>query len=127
MTLTDEAALIRGLSITLVGRLSLLNPAYVMPALRKHLMQLLSDLEHASDHAQKEGFRPPWLKPPPPFTTKPVRGGPPFFPSTSPHLSEYFSPQSFLRARTPCFLSIRDVACGMKCLRVIALPGYVEG
>lgn len=67
MTLTDEAALIRGLSITLVGRLSLLNPAYVMPALRKHLMQLLSDLEHASDHAQKEGFRPPWLKPPPPL------------------------------------------------------------
>eukprot|EP00884_Botryococcus_braunii_P019426 jgi/Botrbrau1/6167/Bobra.0344s0008.1 len=54
VTLTDEATIIRGLAITLVGRLALLNPAYVMPALRKHLMRLLNDLDNATDYNQRE-------------------------------------------------------------------------
>jgi hypothetical protein len=37
-----------------VGRLAKRNPAYVLPALRRHLLQLLVELEHSADTAHKE-------------------------------------------------------------------------
>ena len=47
----------RGLAGGVVGRLAGLNPAYIMPAARKHLMQLLNDMEHSPDSKQREGAR----------------------------------------------------------------------
>lgn len=55
MALNDEAGVVRALAIRVVGRLAGRNPAYVMPALRRHLMQLLSDLDHLPDSGQREG------------------------------------------------------------------------
>eukprot|EP00798_Chlamydomonas_sp_ICE-L_P022752 gene22752-29919_t len=49
LSLNDEACAVRSLSIRLVGRLSNKNPAYVNPALRRHLLQLLTDMEHSPD------------------------------------------------------------------------------
>lgn len=37
---------VREYAISLAGRLSEKNPAYVLPALRRHLIQLLTYLEH---------------------------------------------------------------------------------
>lgn len=37
-----------------VGRLSHRNPAYVLPALRRHLLQLLQELDHSADAQPKE-------------------------------------------------------------------------
>ena len=45
----------RALAVGVAGRLAALNPAYIMPALRKHLMQLLSDMELSPDSKQREG------------------------------------------------------------------------
>ncbi len=42
VTLNDEDVQIRSIAVQLTGRLSSTNPAHIMPALRKHLMQLLS-------------------------------------------------------------------------------------
>ena len=39
----------------LVGRLSEQNPACVNPGLRRHLLQLLTDIEHSPDIKHKEG------------------------------------------------------------------------
>eukprot|EP00897_Mesotaenium_endlicherianum_P005918 jgi/Mesen1/5354/ME000267S04502 len=50
----DEAFEVRELAITLAGRLATRNPAYVLPALRRHLVQLLVDLEHSTDSRQRE-------------------------------------------------------------------------
>jgi FKBP12-rapamycin complex-associated protein len=36
------------------GRLSILNPAYIMPSLRKTLLQLLTELEHSGVGRNKE-------------------------------------------------------------------------
>lgn len=55
VALNDEAGVVRALAIQVVGRLAGRNPAYVMPALRRHLMQLLSDLENLPDSGQREG------------------------------------------------------------------------
>ncbi len=37
------------------GRLAGRNPAYVNPALRRHLLQLLTDMEHSPDSRLREG------------------------------------------------------------------------
>lgn len=47
--LNDEVKDVCATTIQLVGRLANRNPAYVLPALRRHLLQLLNELEHSSD------------------------------------------------------------------------------
>ena len=54
----------RALAVGVAGRLAALNPAYIMPALRKHLMQLLSDMELSPDSKQREGELPKTALPP---------------------------------------------------------------
>ena len=55
VALNDESSTVRSLTIQLAGHISATNPAYVMPALRRHLMQLLSDMDHSPDSRQREG------------------------------------------------------------------------
>lgn len=55
VALNDESSAVRSLTIQLAGAISPTNPAYVMPALRRHLMQLLSDMDHSPDSRQREG------------------------------------------------------------------------
>jgi hypothetical protein len=43
---------VRAVAIEVVGRLSVENPAYAMPSLRRYLMQLLSDMDNALDSRQ---------------------------------------------------------------------------
>lgn len=57
VALNDESSIVRSLTIQLAGAISPTNPAYVMPALRRHLMQLLSDMDHSPDSRQREGER----------------------------------------------------------------------
>eukprot|EP00755_Sulcionema_specki_P016013 Sspe_Gene.60940::Locus_33682_Transcript_1_1_Confidence_1.000_Length_2304::g.60940::m.60940/K07203/MTOR, FRAP, TOR; serine/threonine-protein kinase mTOR len=58
MSLNDEILEIRELVGELIGRLSQLNPSYILPCLRRQLLQLLSILEHSLDpHAQEEALR----------------------------------------------------------------------
>eukprot|EP00727_Mastigamoeba_balamuthi_P000853 m51a1_g10765 putative protein atypical group (2524) ;mRNA; r:20614-29506 len=52
--LNDEVFEIRELAITVIGRLMIRNPAYVMPSLRKTLIQLLNELEYSGDNRVKE-------------------------------------------------------------------------
>jgi len=52
--LNDEAFSVREIAIELVGRLASMNPAYVLPALRRLLLQLLTDLEYSADSKHKE-------------------------------------------------------------------------
>ncbi|KAH3759091.1 protein kinase [Pelomyxa schiedti] len=52
--LNDECFEIRELAIVIIGRLTLRNPAYVMPSLRKTLLQLLTELEYSGDNKSKE-------------------------------------------------------------------------
>ena len=52
--LNDEAFSVREVAIELVGRLATMNPAYVLPALRRLLLQLLTDLEYSADSKHKE-------------------------------------------------------------------------
>jgi FKBP12-rapamycin complex-associated protein len=54
VALNDESSTVRSLTIQLAGHISATNPAYVMPALRRHLMQLLSDMDHSPDSRQRE-------------------------------------------------------------------------
>lgn len=54
VTLNDEVFEIRELAIITIGRLSSMNPAYVMPSLRKTLVQLLTELEHSGMSRNKE-------------------------------------------------------------------------
>ncbi|KAI3435635.1 hypothetical protein D9Q98_001694 [Chlorella vulgaris] len=54
VALNDESSRVRALTIQLAGAISPTNPAYVMPALRRHLMQLLSDMDHSPDSRQRE-------------------------------------------------------------------------
>ncbi|KAG0576661.1 hypothetical protein KC19_5G097200 [Ceratodon purpureus] len=54
IALTDEAYEVRELAITMAGRLADHNPAYVLPALRRHLLQLLTDLQHSADSKSRE-------------------------------------------------------------------------
>ncbi|BDA44527.1 Serine/threonine-protein kinase TOR [Coccomyxa sp. Obi] len=55
VALNDESGTVRALAVAVAGRLAALNPAYIMPALRKHLMQLLSDMALSPDSKQREG------------------------------------------------------------------------
>ena len=54
IALNDEHFEIRELAICALGRLSILNPAYIMPSLRKTLIQLLIELEHSGLGRNKE-------------------------------------------------------------------------
>ena len=48
IALNDEVFENRLIAVRLIGRLALHNPAYVMPSLRKTLIQLLTELEYSS-------------------------------------------------------------------------------
>lgn len=54
ITMNDEVFEIRELAVIIIGRLSTLNPAYVMPNLRKTLVQLLTELEYSGMSRNKE-------------------------------------------------------------------------
>lgn len=47
MSINDEVFEIRELGICIIGRICALNPAYVMPFLRQHLLNYLNELENA--------------------------------------------------------------------------------
>ncbi|KAK9433284.1 armadillo-type protein, partial [Lipomyces doorenjongii] len=52
--LNDEVFAVRQVSIRIIGRLTNINPAYVMPPLRKTLIQLLTELEYSTNSRSKE-------------------------------------------------------------------------
>ncbi|XP_038044243.1 serine/threonine-protein kinase mTOR-like [Patiria miniata] len=54
VALHDEVFEIRELAMCTIGRLSNLNPAFVMPSLRKTLIQILTELEHSGVGRNKE-------------------------------------------------------------------------
>lgn len=54
IAMNDEHLEIRELAICTVGRLSTVNPAYVMPGLRKTLIHFLTELEHSGMSRNKE-------------------------------------------------------------------------
>ncbi|KAJ8929828.1 hypothetical protein NQ314_017426 [Rhamnusium bicolor] len=54
IALQDEVFEIREVALFTIGRLSCMNPAYVMPSLRKVLVQLLTELEHSGTGRNKE-------------------------------------------------------------------------
>lgn len=54
MTLNDENFHVREAAICIIGRLSKINPAYVVPSLRKTLLQFLTDIEYATTPRGKE-------------------------------------------------------------------------
>lgn len=54
MALNDEMFRNREVAITIIGRLAQHNPAYVMPSLRKSLIQLITELEYSTATKQKE-------------------------------------------------------------------------
>ena len=58
VALNDEVAQVRATAIASIGRVSARNPAYAMPALRRHLMQLLGDMNQAPETRQREGMYP---------------------------------------------------------------------
>ena len=58
VALNDENAEVRLIAIRLVGRLAPRNPAYALPALRRHLLQLIAELEHSAEsHIRTESAR----------------------------------------------------------------------
>ncbi|KAJ8764782.1 hypothetical protein K2173_009184 [Erythroxylum novogranatense] len=52
--LNDEDFEVREFAISVTGRLSEKNPAYVLPALRRHLIQLLTYLDQSADNKCRE-------------------------------------------------------------------------
>ncbi|KAH7427560.1 hypothetical protein KP509_10G049200 [Ceratopteris richardii] len=54
ITLNDQSVDVRRITISMTGRLSEQNPAYVLPALRCHLVRLLNDLEQSPDSKKRE-------------------------------------------------------------------------
>ena len=54
LAVNDEVFLVREAAISIIGRLSSVNPAYVFPPLRKLLVNLLTGLGFASTARQKE-------------------------------------------------------------------------
>ncbi|ODV85481.1 hypothetical protein CANARDRAFT_28273 [[Candida] arabinofermentans NRRL YB-2248] len=54
MALNDEAFDIRKATVKLVGRLASINPAYIVPPLRKLLIQLLTTLEYGGHSSRKK-------------------------------------------------------------------------
>ena len=58
VTLNDESSDVRLIAVRLVGRLAPRNPAYALPALRRHLLQLITELEHSTEsHIREESAR----------------------------------------------------------------------
>ncbi|KAL3272654.1 hypothetical protein HHI36_014119 [Cryptolaemus montrouzieri] len=54
IAMQDEVFEIREVALFIIGRLSTKNPAYIMPSLRKVLVQLLTELEHSGMGRNKE-------------------------------------------------------------------------
>lgn len=54
IAMNDEHLEIRELAICTIGRLCTVNPAYVMPGLRKTLIQFLTEIEHSGMSRNKE-------------------------------------------------------------------------
>lgn len=54
MAFNDEVFAIQKVAIQILGRLSSVNPAYVVPSLRKTLIQLLTKLEYSTASRKKE-------------------------------------------------------------------------
>jgi FKBP12-rapamycin complex-associated protein len=54
VALNDESKDVRATAVKLVGRLASWNPAYVAPALRRHLLQLLTDMDNSPDSKQRD-------------------------------------------------------------------------
>lgn len=54
IALNDEVFSIRKVAIKILGRLSSTNPAYIVPSLRKTLIQLLTRLEYSTTSRRKE-------------------------------------------------------------------------
>jgi phosphatidylinositol kinase/protein kinase (PI-3 family) len=54
VALNDEVFAIREAAISVIGRLAVRNPAYVMPPLRKTLIQLLTELQYSGDGSKRE-------------------------------------------------------------------------
>ncbi len=54
LALNDEVFAVREAAISIVGRLTRVNPAYIMPSLRKTLIQLLTELEYSNIPRSKE-------------------------------------------------------------------------
>jgi len=54
IALNDEDFAVREAAISIIGRLSVRNPAFVLPSLRKSLLQLLTELEFSEDTRNKE-------------------------------------------------------------------------
>jgi len=52
--LNDEVYAIREVAISIIGRLTHVNPAYVVPSLRKQLIQMLTELEFSDVAKNKE-------------------------------------------------------------------------
>jgi serine/threonine-protein kinase mTOR len=54
IALNDESFEIREIGISVIGRLSTKNPSFILPSLRKTLIQLLTQLEFSDDKRSKE-------------------------------------------------------------------------
>lgn len=54
IALNDESFTVRELAMGIIGRLSSRNPAFILPQLRKVLIQLLTILEFSEDTREKE-------------------------------------------------------------------------
>ena len=54
ISLNDESFENREIAISIIGRLTVFNPAYILPALRKTLIQLMTDLEYSVASRSKE-------------------------------------------------------------------------
>jgi FKBP12-rapamycin complex-associated protein len=54
IALNDEIFQIREVGISVIGRLSTKNPAFILPSLRKTLIQILTELEFSDDKRNKE-------------------------------------------------------------------------
>jgi FKBP12-rapamycin complex-associated protein len=54
LAIHDEVFAIREAAMTIIGRLTSVNPAYVFPSLRKVLLQLLTEIRYANSPRNKE-------------------------------------------------------------------------
>lgn len=54
LALNDEVFAIREVAISIIGRLAKYNPAYIVPSLRKSLLQMLTELEFSDVARNKE-------------------------------------------------------------------------
>jgi FKBP12-rapamycin complex-associated protein len=54
LALNDEVFMIREAAMSIIGRLTKVNPAYVFPSLRKVLLQLLTEINYSNNARNKE-------------------------------------------------------------------------